>query len=237
MKQNRLVLTDGDWNMYLPLRVLQCIEESPWYGSMHKLCQFHLLCQPWLVKFSGFGKKSPEKKKILDIIYHWCTSWFVNVETIEELEISCSDLFKYIEKNTVSKKDKQKETIIQKNDLHERSLCLEVKSPSQQCILPLDESVSSTVPVKDKVQIKLLTQDESMKIVEFIKSNLLDKKEMFAKCYYLDVRSYEENTTNPVEQQNSANKTGHIKTKPNMSLKASAVKLTSKSRSSINEKI
>ena len=75
-----------------------------------------------------------------------------------------------------------------------------------------------------------------MKIVEFIKSNLLDKKEMFAKCYYLDVRSYEENTTNPVEQQNSANKTGHIKTKPNMSLKASAVKLTLKSRSSINEK-
>ena len=45
VKQNKLVLTDGDWNMYLPLRVLQGIKESPWFGSMHKFCQFHLLGQ------------------------------------------------------------------------------------------------------------------------------------------------------------------------------------------------
>ena len=47
---------------------------------------------------------------------------------------------------------------------------------------------------------------------------------MFARCYYFDLRTYEEATTNPVEQQNSANKTGYKKTAPNMNIMTSAKK-------------
>ena len=76
-----------------------------------------------------------------------------------------------------------------------------------------------------------LSLTERDKIVEFIQTSVLSNKHMFAKCYYMDIRSYEENTTNPVEQQNSSTKTGFASTKPNQSLESSAKKLTKKSRS------
>ena len=88
---------------------------------------------------------------------------------------------------------------------------------------------SSTSNKKD-----YLSLTERDKIVEFIQTSVLSNKHMFAKCYYMDIRSYEENTTNPVEQQNSSTKTGFASTKPNQSLESSAKKLTKKSQS-VNE--
>ena len=59
---------------------------------------------------------------------------------------------------------------------------------------------------------------------------------MFARFYYFDLRTYEEATINPVEQKNSANKTGYKKTAPNMNIMTAAKKMTQKSCSTHLEK-
>ena len=184
----------------------------------HKLCQFHLLSQPWQLKFSGYGDKNSNKIKILEILYNWCTSWFTEIESEEELHISVQEFKTFI---------RSPEVIYDKDECKKKSQQLKEGS----CSL-LDGS-EELITLQSSDYLTLL---QVASIIEFITTQLLDKKHMFARCYYFDLRSYEEATTNPVEQQNSANKTGHKKTAPNMSIMTSAKKMTQKSRSTHLEK-
>ena len=81
-----------------------------------------------------------------------------------------------------------------------------------------------------------LTESDVGIITEFIQTKLLHKKHMFARCYFMKTRHFEERTTNPVEQQNSANKVGHRKVKPSLNLEKSARKMNMKSRATHVEK-
>ena len=93
IKRNKIVITDGDPNLYDPLRVAQSISQSPWYLSQHKLCQFHLLCQPWHLHIVLLAQNNSNKLKILEHIYKWLSSWFHYIETIAELNNSVTELF------------------------------------------------------------------------------------------------------------------------------------------------
>ena len=200
------------------VRYLQVITTSPWYMGRHKLCQYHLLSQPWQLKFTGYGDKNSNKIKILEILYNWCTSWFTEIETEEELDYSVQEFKLFIRSaDVIYDKDKSKTS-----KKHLEDDCGSLKDDTEQNMLlrPSD----------------YLTVTQVGTIMEFITTHLLDKKHMFARCYYFDLRTFEEATTNPVEQQNSANKTGYKKTAPNMNIMTSAKKMTQKSRSTHLEK-
>ena len=79
-----------------PICCEQVIKTSPWYMGSHKLCQYHLLSQPWQLKFSGYGDKNSNKIKILEVLYNWCTSWFTEIESEEELDISVQEFKSFI---------------------------------------------------------------------------------------------------------------------------------------------
>ena len=63
VRRNRVIITDGDPNFYEPLRLAQSKISSPWYNSDHKLCQFHLIAQPWQVQIISLAKKIQGKLK------------------------------------------------------------------------------------------------------------------------------------------------------------------------------
>ena len=172
---------------------LQVITTSPWYMGRHKLCQYHLLSQPWQLKFTGYGDKNSNKIKILEILYNWCTSWFTEIETEEELDYSVQEFKIFIRSaEVIYDKDKSKTT-----NKHLQEDCGSLQDDTEHILLlrPSD----------------YLTVTQVASIMEFITTHLLDKKHMFARCYYFDLRSFEEATTNPVEQKNSANKIGYKK--------------------------
>ena len=101
VRRNRVIITDGDPNFYEPLRLTQSKISSPWYNSDHKLCQFHLIAQPWQVQIVSLAKKNSRKIKILDNIYKWCSSWFYTIESEEEFKMSIKELFIYIRSSDV----------------------------------------------------------------------------------------------------------------------------------------
>ena len=101
IRRNRVIITDGDPNLYEPLRLAQSKEISPWYNSDHKLCQFHLLAQPWQLHIVSLAKKNSRKIKILENIYKWCSSWFHTIESEEEFTMSIKELFIYIRSSDV----------------------------------------------------------------------------------------------------------------------------------------
>ena len=63
----------------------------------HKLCQYHLLSQPWQLKFT----KNSNKINILEVLYNWCTSWFTEIETEQELDYSVQEFKIYIRSHEV----------------------------------------------------------------------------------------------------------------------------------------
>ena len=101
VRRNRVIITDGDPNLYEPLRLAQSKEISPWYNSDHKLCQFHLLAQPWQLHIVSLAEKNSRKIKILGNIYKWCSSWFYTIESEEEFQMSIKELFIYIRSSDV----------------------------------------------------------------------------------------------------------------------------------------
>ena len=105
IEKNRIVITDGDQNLYEPLRTAIATKISPWRYSNHKLCQFHLLCQPWTLKIAPLGGDSSNKNSIIKNLYNWCSTWFCYVETEEELNISVKEFFIHVRSDDVSFKD------------------------------------------------------------------------------------------------------------------------------------
>ena len=79
-----------------PICCKQVIKTSPWYMGRHKLCQYHLLSQPWQLKFTGYGAKNSNKINILKVLYNWCTSWFTEIETEQELDFSVQEFIIFI---------------------------------------------------------------------------------------------------------------------------------------------
>ena len=192
--------------MFGPICCEQVIKTSTWYMSRHKLCQYHLLSQPWQLQFTGYGAKNSNKINILKVLYNWCTSWFTEIEIEQELDYSVQEFKIYIRSHEVIY-DKDASN---KNNEKFQEGCSSLQDDTEEFILlqPSD----------------YLTLTQVTSIIEFVTTQLLDKKNMFARCYYFDLRTYEEATTNPVEQQNSANKTGYKKTAPNMNIMTSAKK-------------
>ena len=64
IKRNKDVIIDGDPHMYTPLRNMQQESMSPWFNSCHKLCQYHLLVQPWFNQFRGFANNNINKNNL-----------------------------------------------------------------------------------------------------------------------------------------------------------------------------
>ena len=142
--------------------------------------------------------------------------------------------------------------IFPQDDSHATDLMITGNTPEQAILHkpPVNESIfaennTNDTVLKDKTEddncIKFTAKDYLTKtdvgiITEFIQTKLLHKKHMFARCYYMQTRHFEERTTNQVEQQNSANKVGYRKVKPSLNLEKSARKMNMKSRATHMEK-
>ena len=84
MTRNRLVVTDGASNEYVPL-ILATGKESALPYTVHSLCYFHLGVLRWLKHVHPFVTKDMKEKVMLRNavakIKSWVKSWFYNTET------------------------------------------------------------------------------------------------------------------------------------------------------------
>ena len=108
---------------------LQVITTSPWYMGRHKLCKYDLLSQPWQLNFNGYGDKN--SNKTLEILYNWCTSWFTEIETEEELDYSVQEFKMFIRSaEVIYDKDKSKKT-----NKHLQEDCGSLQDDTEQILL------------------------------------------------------------------------------------------------------
>ena len=84
MTRNRLVVTDGATNEYVPL-ILATGKESALPYTVHSLCYFHLGVLGWLKHVHPFVTKDMKEKVMLRNavakIKSWVKSWFYDTET------------------------------------------------------------------------------------------------------------------------------------------------------------
>ena len=181
--------------------------------------------------FLPFGGDSSNKILIIKNLYNWCSSWFYDVETEEELNISVKEFFIHVRSDEIFWKENQ--SIVEVKD----DVQIEKDNDSIENTTSTGMNREETSgPHLVKYAKDYLSRNDVKTITEFVQTNLLHKKRLFAKCFYMHTRHFEERTTNPVEQQNAANKSGWTKTAPSMSLDTSAKKMVMKSRSTQLEK-
>ena len=65
------------------------------------MCQFHLLCQSWTLEISSLGGNSSNKILFIKNLYNWCSSWFYDIETEDELNISVKEFFIHVRSDEV----------------------------------------------------------------------------------------------------------------------------------------
>ena len=87
MSRNRLVVTDGATNEYIPL-ILATGKESVFPNTVHSLCYFHLDVIGWLKHVNSFVKKEMKEKEIIQNmvtqVKYWVKLWFYDNESIIE---------------------------------------------------------------------------------------------------------------------------------------------------------
>jgi hypothetical protein len=94
--QKRLVLTDGDRNNYAPLESCIATNSSSWAQSFHGLCEWHLLGQSWQKQVTPTIQKDKVVKTICIKATSWIKSWFWNIETEQEFELSKDQLLQWL---------------------------------------------------------------------------------------------------------------------------------------------
>lgn len=81
LQRNNVVCTDGEEKEYGPLVVLSKQQDSPWYGTMHNLCVFHLVDRQ-LGKEGLKGRAlGPVGEIYQSIVIGWIYSWSSKMET------------------------------------------------------------------------------------------------------------------------------------------------------------
>jgi len=95
VQRNHLCVTDGDPQMYGPLRVLQQTKEV-WRGN-HVLCEWHLLVVGWHESVSSSIPSDTDSKNLGSCAYNWIQTWFWAIETTDEFEISISKFWLWLE--------------------------------------------------------------------------------------------------------------------------------------------
>ena len=95
IQANHLCVTDGDKQVYHPLNQLQMRKEI-WTGT-HQLCEFHLLVIAWRKKVLPFVLDDIATDAIAVTAYQWIQSWFWNIESEAEFQISLEDFFSFLE--------------------------------------------------------------------------------------------------------------------------------------------
>lgn len=68
---------------------------------MHRLCMYHLLVQGWKIKVSAAPRHL--RSRCEGEAYDWLASWFTELETAAELELSRRAFFDWLEKNDTPK--------------------------------------------------------------------------------------------------------------------------------------
>ena len=103
IKMNRLCITDGDPHEYHPLKICMNNPSSPWYGSKHGLCEYHLLFQGWMKHVRpSIPSNQNEIQHICKIFYHMLCSLFFYIETQQEYDFIHKTIFEYLKKEEVT---------------------------------------------------------------------------------------------------------------------------------------
>ena len=79
-------MTDGDPQMYGPLRALQQLKDLRM--GEHVLCKWHLLVVSWHESVSLSIPKNEACKELGNIAYGWIQSWFWYIEILIEFDVS-----------------------------------------------------------------------------------------------------------------------------------------------------
>ena len=100
MSRNRLVLTDGATNEYLPL-ILATGKQSSFPNTVHGLCYYYLGVLGWLKHVHPHVTKKMKDKiflrKMVKQIKQWVKSWFYDTESNMEYMFSRHLFFLWIE--------------------------------------------------------------------------------------------------------------------------------------------
>ena len=91
ISRNRLILTDGATNEYVPL-ILSTGHNGAFPSTVHGLCYYHLCVIGWAKHVKPFVTKQMKEKdtmvQMVKQIKFWVKSWFYNIETNHEYMFS-----------------------------------------------------------------------------------------------------------------------------------------------------
>jgi hypothetical protein len=87
LRNNQIVITDGEFALYDPL-VNLAQTDSPWSGTKHLLCEYHLLEQEWMRYVNPATKSSSEAVELCDKYKKWMVSWFKEYYTESQFKHS-----------------------------------------------------------------------------------------------------------------------------------------------------
>mmetsp|Transcript_15000 Transcript_15000/g.28232 ORF Transcript_15000/g.28232 Transcript_15000/m.28232 type:complete len:809 (-) Transcript_15000:162-2588(-) len=89
IEHNEIVVTDGEYALYDPLVNLSHVN-SPWQGTKHVLCEYHLLEQEWIKTILPTAKDSVAAE-YCEKYKSWIVSWFKEFYTECQFEHSYTD--------------------------------------------------------------------------------------------------------------------------------------------------
>jgi hypothetical protein len=96
VKRNKIILTDGDSQMYSPLVDLANDSQSPWRNSRHMLCVWHLINRGLKHQHLSEGRLSSLGKEQFGAVQHWMYSLSDSPETSEEFDLSLKLLYTFL---------------------------------------------------------------------------------------------------------------------------------------------
>ena len=96
VERNKLILTDGDSQMYSPLVDLANDGQSPWRNSRHMLCMWHLINRGLKHQHLSDGRLSPLGKAQFGAVQNWMYSLSDSPETSEEFDLSLRLLYTFL---------------------------------------------------------------------------------------------------------------------------------------------
>ena len=101
VERNKIILTDGDSQMYSPLVDLTNDRQSPWQNSRHMLCMWHLINRGLKHQHLSDGRLSSLGKAQFGAVQSWMYSLSDSPETSEEFDLSLRLLYTFLGSNEV----------------------------------------------------------------------------------------------------------------------------------------
>ncbi len=93
--RNKIILTDGDSQMYSPLVDLANDCQSPWQNSRHMLCMCHLISRGLKHQHLSEGSLTSLGKEQFGAVQNWMYSISDSPETSEEFDLSLKLLYTF----------------------------------------------------------------------------------------------------------------------------------------------